>query len=468
MTRIFLYGVATAGWMLVAAPAVLAENRIEQPDFLANSEFVAGQASATSEDFLRLAPAPVMATQTNYLNYVADSAGDHAEGDHGDHHAHGHDDHGHGGHGHDPHGLGGGGWHPQLHGCDPWTLKDYCDPCSEYRYGGWLQAGYHSETTGFSHSVSDLHDFNDVPDDINLNQGWLYFEKTVEMGSCSADWGYRADIVYGTDAQKIQASGSHSNRWDNSFDHGQYGWAIPQAYAQVAQGDWHLKLGHFLANVGFEQVPSVSNYFYSRSLGFVTSVPKTYTGVMADYHASECTTYQFGWVLGWDTGFDQYEDGNAFHGGVKHHLNDDVHVGYTMTAGNLGYRSGDEFGYSHSIDLVAHLNCRTTYVFQSDLVYTDGLHSHPEDVSEEYSIINYLFYELNSCWSAGGRVEWFKTNELGDYASFQEITGGLNYHPHANLVIRPEIRYDWTSADEAHGDDFDNRAIFGIDAILTF
>ena len=33
---------------------------------------------------------------------------------------------------------------------------------------------------------------------------------------------------------------------------------------------------------------------------------------------------------------------------------------------------------------------------------------------------------------------------MGDFAGdFYDMTFGLNYHPNANVQIRPEIRYDW-------------------------
>ena len=47
-------------------------------------------------------------------------------------------------------------------------------------------------------------------------------------------------------------------------------------------------------------------------------------------------------------------------------------------------------------------------------------------------------------------MEWWKSNTVtGESTSFYELTGGINYKPHANVVIRPEIRYNWTPGDEA-------------------
>jgi hypothetical protein len=69
-------------------------------------------------------------------------------------------------------------------------------------------------------------------------------------------------------------------------------------------------------------------------------------------------------------------------------------------------------------------------------------------------------------------MEWWKSNRLtGEMTSYYELTGGINYRPHANLTFRPEIRYDWTPSEDAIDDELGedyNQVTFGIDAILTF
>jgi hypothetical protein len=84
-----------------------------------------------------------------------------------------------------------------------------------------------------------------------------------------------------------------------------------------------------------------------------------------------------------------------------------------------------------------------------------------------------LFYTINDCWKMGTRAEWWKSNQVtGQDTSFYELTYGFNYKPNANWVVRPEVRYDWTPAEDAVTDaqdsDFYNKVIFGIDAIVTF
>ena len=76
-------------------------------------------------------------------------------------------------------------------------------------------------------------------------------------------------MVYGTDAQKTQAFGNPGagvrgfGTFDASLDHGEYGWAIPQAYAEVAVGDLSVKVGHFFTPIGYEVIPVTGNFFRS-------------------------------------------------------------------------------------------------------------------------------------------------------------------------------------------------------------
>jgi len=349
---------------------------------------------------------------------------------------------------------------------DAWTLDSCIDPCDccDTTVGGWISAGYYNNPVGLAF-FGPLLDMNDEPDQFNLDQAWLYVEKVAEAGACSAGWGYRADIVYGVDAQKTQAFGNGNNTYDNSFDNGIYGWAIPQAYGQVAYGDWSAKIGHWYTPMGYEVVPDTGNFFYTHSLEFFNSEPFTHTGVLGTYTGQDDTTYTVGWALGWDTGFDQFDGGNIFIGGISRNINDDVTLGYTTCVGNFGLRSAGEFGYSQTLLLIANLSDKVTYVAQSDIAVSEGFVNDPTFNAEDYGIVNYLLYTVNDCWKAGGRIEWWKSNTVtGESTSFYELTGGVNYKPHANVVIRPEMRYDW-SPTEFGGY---NRGIFGIDAIFTF
>lgn len=366
---------------------------------------------------------------------------------------------------------------------EPWLLKDCLTPCCDGpNYGGWISMGYYNHNERLSFNDGDSLAFNDLPDKFNLDQAWIYVEKTAESDGCNTGFGYRFDAMYGVHGHAAQSYGNPNSfepvfgknlgTWDASLDHGPYAWAMPQLYGEVARGDTKTKLGHFFTPVGYEVIPDTGNFFYSHTLTHYNSEPFTHTGALATFEATDTLTLVAGWVLGWDTGFDQYLSGNCYVGGFTFKPSDDITFTYMNTIGNLGWRSGGEFGFSQHIVGIFNLTSNTTWVLQSDYLRTDGIITDPTFANEDGGITNYLIYKLNDCWSIGGRIEWWKTNALvADPASFYDITGGLNYHANANLVIRPEIRYDWTPSevafDNATGEDY-NQTWFGIDAVLTY
>lgn len=332
---------------------------------------------------------------------------------------------------------------------------------SQWTVGGWSEAVYMDNNVPLSQAYNDLLSFDDVPDHLHLGQQWFYLGRNIDT-SAGWDLGGRVDVLYGTDAQKTQAFGNpgagvrNFGTWDASLDHGEYGWALPQAYLEVGAGDLAVKIGHFFTPIGYEVIPVTGNFFRSHSYTMFNSEPFTHTGALATYSGLENTTLYGGWALGWDTGFDQLNSGNIAIGGFAYNINDDVTFTYMNTYGNFGWRDGgDDNSYSHSMVLTAALTDNLQYIAQSDMIDT----SNP-GVSEfdTVGLNQYLIYKLNDVISTGGRYEWWKA----DGVSFNEVTGGFNIHLLDNLVLRPEARHDW-----APGIGLDEDS-FLVDMILTY
>jgi hypothetical protein len=272
-----------------------------------------------------------------------------------------------------------------------------------------------------------------------LNQGYIYVEKIAD-GSEGVGFGGRVDLMYGTDASNTQSFGnkpSGSFDFNNGWNHGVYAWAMPQLYAEVAYKKLSVKAGHFYTLLGYQVVPSTGNFFYSIPYTFNFGEAFTHTGFLATYAASDRVTLYGGWTLGWDTGFAQYRGGNSFLGGASVKVTDDVTATYICTAGNLGWIGT---GYSDSVVIDWVINDKWEYVFQSDV---DSMNNSPNGFGGHYDAIGvnqYLFYTINDNLRAGARVEWWKANGY----SLNEMAYGLNYRPMANLLLRPEIRYNWT------------------------
>lgn len=236
--------------------------------------------------------------------------------------------------------------------CQAWTL--FPEEC-EFRIGGWMQGGYHDGSTGL---------FNDRPGKFNLHQTWLWIENKAD-GDKGFDIGYRADFVYGIDGSDTQAFGNPPGTWDfqNGFDHGDYAWALPQLYGEVAINDLSVKFGHFYTLVGYEVVGAPGNFFYSHALTMYNSEPFTHTGMVASYSASDRLTLHGGWTAGWDTGFERFDNGSSWLGGFSYQLSDPLKMTYISTAGDLGWRGE---GYSHSLVFDWTINEKWHYVLQSD------------------------------------------------------------------------------------------------------
>jgi hypothetical protein len=332
--------------------------------------------------------------------------------------------------------------------------------------GGWTQMGAHDQIEPISPQPNgpaarvpnDGLSFNDRPHEWNLHQQWFYVGKTAD-GSNGLDFGFRGDFIYGIDAKKTQAFGNPDDAWDNGWDFGDpatpgnYGWAAPQAYIEVAVGDLSIKAGHFFTLVGYEVVPATGNFFYSHALTMFNSEPFTHTGVLATYTGFEGVTLYNGWTAGWDTGFDNANGGSNYLGGFSVDLLDAVNLTYINTYGNFGLRDGGgDDSYSHSVVLNTSLTDKLTYVFQTDFLRTDNFDE------DDLGINQYLIYQYNDIIGLGTRAEWWKNDGTSNYA----VTSGVNVKLLGNLIMRPEVRKDWVPATG-----FDEDMV-GCDMILTY
>ena len=351
--------------------------------------------------------------------------------------------------------------------CEEFEL--FGESCTGISAGGWVQSGFHTYDTGM---------FNNHPDHFDTHQVWVYSEKALDTESCCWDWGYRFDYVYGTDAPDTQAFGNRLDTWDYGWTHGGfYGHAIPQLYGEVGYDKLSVKLGHFYRILGYEVVTAPDNFFYSHAFTMYYAEPFTHTGALATYEAGDNLTFHGGWTAGFDTGFDSF-GGDVFLGGVSMRLGENITATYACTAGNIGFGT-DASGYSHSIVVDVQLTDRLNYVFQSDYMDYDGvvtssasLAGQPGDpfLTRRYGVNNYWFYEINDCLDAGLRFEWFSAEEGpgAGRSDLYELTFGLNYQPHPNFRIRPEIRWDKDDDAFTVNPDSNDRVGFGMDMILTF
>jgi hypothetical protein len=320
--------------------------------------------------------------------------------------------------------------------------------CNGFEIGGWISQGYHNRDNIL---------VNNRRREWNLHQAWLYAGKEASQDSCDWDFGYRADLLYGIDAQDLQAFGNSPTGaptgWDNSWDNGSFGWALPQLYVQFANIDWDVKVGKFFSPFGYEVIGATDNFFYSHSFTMYNSEPFTMSGVLAERKVSDTKSYVVGVTSGWDTGFESNDGGANLIFGTRDQLTDNIALAVTNSWGDTGVRGSGaltsavaEVGLTDSVD----------YVLQADVLHLG--------TNQEFGIVQYLFREINPCLSLGARLEWWKSDQFFTSSrSTYNYTVGANYRHNANLTIRPELRFDWGAAAVDPG-----APIIGFDVVRTF
>ncbi len=346
---------------------------------------------------------------------------------------------------------------------DTFSLNSLCGEDRLFDMGGWTQIGYHSKSNGV---------FNAHPRNFNLHQQYLWIEKVAD-GSEGLDFGFRFDAIYGVDGPNTQAFGNPFGTYDfdDSFNHGAYGWALPQMYGEVAMGDLSVKVGHFYTIIGYETVTAPDNFFYSHAFTFNFNEPFTHTGVLGTYNVSDNVTAYGGWTLGWDTGFEDNNDGDQsdgsnFIGGLSVSLNDSMTATYATVVGDFGL-IGE--GYMQSFVLDVQLMEDLNYIFQNDWLHTNTPGKDMQNGVDSYSFNQYLIYNISDELAAGARGEIWTV----DKSTIYQATLGVNIKPQSNIIIRPEVR--WQFGNDADESFFRNNlgiptgdTIFGVDAILTY
>lgn len=335
------------------------------------------------------------------------------------------------------------------------NVNQVLDDSSFLNFGGWVQSGYHSYNNGPAL-------FNNRDSKFNLHQAYIFAEKKANPNN-GLGLGFRADYVYGIDAQNTQAFFGPASSWDNTWDNGAFGHAIPQLYGEMAMGDLNVKVGKFYTILGYESVMAPQNFFYSHSFTMNLSEPFTHTGVLGSFDMGDVTFYG-GWTLGWDSGFDSsVSKGSNFIGGASLSFGDAGSITNNITYGRLGAGS-TRGGFSQSLVADLNLTQRLKVVLQSDYVYNN-------DVNESHGVNTYVIYQLTDQIGIGSRLEWWNNNTTGAPLGTSDVYGmthGLNIKVADNLIVRPEARWNSDADGLLIPAADNNRYGFGVDAIWTF
>jgi hypothetical protein len=359
---------------------------------------------------------------------------------------------------------------------------------------GWIDQGITWNPDSPANRFNGPVTFNDRSNEYMLNQAYLIGERVTNTECRDFDLGGRIDLVYGTDSRflgangleyEVQPDGSVNYKWNraNRF----YGLAMPQVYGDLAWKDFVFRVGRFYTIAGYEVCTAPDNFFYSHSYTTQYGEPFTHTGMLAKWKANDRLSLTAGLHQGWDQW--EYDDGKL-----------GFLLGANWTSCNekttlaLSLVSSDEQsagqGNRNLVSLVwqQKLGEKLRYVLQGDMTHEEGAINGTQD-AEWYGLVNYLYYDLNACWSLGARYEWFTDDDGVRVAGlgypkginlnavpshWQEVSLGVNYKPNANVLVRSEVRWDWVDplieVSDGPFDDYTNRGQFlwGTDLIVKF
>ena len=326
-----------------------------------------------------------------------------------------------------------------------------------------------------------------------MNQLYVILGRELTKGG-GADFGLRADLLYGTDYMPVTSLGLEQRdyrttvfgehpvstvyqadpRWNINDEggHPEYGVALPQVYGElylpVAAG-LTVKAGHFYSPLGYESFPAPCNFFYSHSYTMLYAEAQTLTGALGELAFDNNFSILAGYSQGWDEWTDNNGHGNIMGGFTMKSCDETASLAFIMMTGKEivdhetvfhrtegVIRTYSEQVSNYSLVFQKKLTPGLTYVLQHDLgAAQDGAYSIYDNIKTTdnaywYSVVNYLYWQMASNFTLGFRAEWMKDQ------GYSRIWGGpssdiMTYKDAAGNIH--EYGYRWT------GDNFIDLAL---------
>ena len=263
--------------------------------------------------------------------------------------------------------------------------------------------------------------------------------------------------------------------------------ALPQIYGEVGFRDLSLKLGHFYTIIGYEGVPSLNNFFYSKSYSYQFAGPFTHWGGLLNWQPSSHWHLQGGIHNGWDTLQRETKNRPGVLLAAEYTVPSNLwSLGGALTTGSEPTGHPNDVGNRTRYSVIFKLRPtdQWEYVLQHHFAFQkEGTVS--EKTSQWFGIDQYLFYRICEHLRAGLRFEWFQDDDgtrvsgaadrgnpnRGPFeGNFYSLSVGLNMTPHPNVLIRPEVRSDWFTGHRRpfHDGQDRNQVLLAINGLVQF
>ncbi len=357
------------------------------------------------------------------------------------------------------------------------------------KVGGWVEGSYTYNTRAPRSDINEGRVFDFEHDAARLNQIALQIARSIDMAADAKagkfDWGFGVDMMYGSDARLIHSNGL-SGKSAQFYAHPINQFDLTQAYVDlffpVGTG-LKIRAGKFVTIFGNETIapigPSVTgssgNQFYSHSYNFGFGIPFTHTGVLGTYAIGDKLTVTGGITRGWEQSTNDNNGAIDFLGGVVYTLSEEVTITGNVSVGPQKFHNNSDYRYLvEGLVAINPKNSPLSYAIDA----IAGREDHSSFSGKDawwYGVTGYAGYKINSMFTLNGRVEWFRDDggsRIGVTGNFYEGTIGVSIHPFTdrigqNLVIRPELRGDYSSVRAFAGGKQHDQATAAVDAIFA-
>lgn len=344
--------------------------------------------------------------------------------------------------------------------------------------GGFAAAGWSYNFNSPEGGLNTGRVFDVKEQDPTLHQLDLFVERPVDPSKGVFDVGGKVEVLYGSDARFIHSNGLnfYGDSFPQSYPDEQFD--LVQAYASFAVpvgNGLQVTAGKFVTPLGYEVIAPTGNAFYSRSFLFGNAIPFTHTGITASYTLSEQVSVMGGVVRGWDQALEDANDMVSFLGGVTFTVGEDTKVVLAAITGpeqadnESDYRTVFDLIVTHQLSDELLLALNADYGWEADAALDGG-------TANWFGVAGYASYELSDMLTLNGRGEYYSDQDRGFLnGSGTEVwaaTVGLGIKPlpndalGSNLLIRPEIRFDYSPDDVFDNDN--SQTTFGVDVVFAF
>jgi hypothetical protein len=375
-----------------------------------------------------------------------------------------------------------------------WFLFEKQDRGGVY---GWLDGGFVGNFGTPASKFNGPYNAVDRANEAMMNQVYFVGERLLPTDGTSGVGG-RVDLLYGEDFPNATSLGWEVNPGVRDWNSGEYyGIAMPQLYGEVGSDVFAVKLGHFYTIVGYEGVPAVGNFFYSKSYSYQFAGPFTHWGGLASWRPDDLVEIDGGLVNGWNSLASAYSKANFLGRARVRNEENSLASTFAIVTGDDGndfsplYQpapvldSANRTRYSLIVEV--RPSRRWEYVFHQWLgTQANGLAS--GGTALWTGIDQYLYWSASDTWKWGLRFEWFQDtdgtrvglnrpsnpNHVPLPGNYYSLTAGANWLPTGNFMMRPAIRWDFFGGPNGQSrlpyDDgtSTNQVMLGFDIIQRF